>query len=55
MEKENSKIKEETVKIETCYLCNHEFNINKKDSSHYHYGKYPICDSCSESYAFFKS
>jgi hypothetical protein len=50
---ENSKRKEETVKIETCYLCNQEFNINENDSSHYHYGKYPMCHSCSESYGFF--
>ncbi|MDR2830929.1 MAG: hypothetical protein LBB45_07850 [Methanobrevibacter sp.] len=40
-------------KLETCYLCNQEFDINKDDGSHYHYGKYPICVKCSEAYGFF--
>ncbi|KZX13435.1 hypothetical protein [Methanobrevibacter curvatus] len=41
------------VKIETCYLCGIEFDINADDLSHYHYGKYPMCTYCSEAYGFF--
>lgn len=40
-------------KIETCYFCNRKFDMNKNDSSHYKYGKYPVCDYCSEFYGFY--
>ncbi|MDR3223906.1 MAG: hypothetical protein LBT66_09290 [Methanobrevibacter sp.] len=57
---ENKKIKNgnsnrKAVKLETCYLCNQEFDINKDDSSHYHYEKYPMCANCSEYYGFFNN
>lgn len=51
MSEENKNNK--TEKIETCYGCGIEFNMDKDDSSHYHYGKYPLCNRCSEYYAFF--
>ena len=41
-------------KIETCYFCNKKFDINKDDSSHYKYGKYPMCDYCSRFYGFYR-
>jgi hypothetical protein len=41
-------------KIETCYLCNKEFDINANDNSHYHYNEYPMCNYCSEFYGFYK-
>lgn len=47
---ENSKKK---VKIETCYLCGIEFDINADDASHYHNGEYPMCSYCSEAYGFY--
>ncbi|BAW32167.1 MAG TPA: hypothetical protein PLO64_04970 [Methanothermobacter sp.] len=40
-------------KIETCFICQRKFNIKADDSSHYHYGKYPICNYCSEFYGFY--
>ncbi len=45
------KIDEE--KIETCYFCLKKFDINKDDSSHYKFDKYPMCDYCSEFYGFY--
>lgn len=45
---------EKEEKIELCYLCHKEFNINADDSSHYHYGKYPMCNYCSDFYSFYK-
>ncbi|AEG17226.1 hypothetical protein [Methanobacterium paludis] len=48
---ENSKKNPE--KIETCYFCNKKFDINKDDSSHYKYDKYPMCDYCSRFYGFY--
>ena len=41
-------------KIEVCYICFQEFNINEDDDSHYHYGKYPMCAYCSEFYGFYE-
>jgi hypothetical protein len=41
------------VKIETCYFCLKEFDIKKDDSSHYKFGKYPMCAYCSEFYGFY--
>jgi hypothetical protein len=50
MNSENNK-----VKMEKCYFCGQNFDINKNDGSHYHYNKYPMCASCSEAYGFFKN
>jgi hypothetical protein len=44
---------EKSEKIEKCYFCLKEFDINKDDSSHYKYGKYPMCAYCSEFYGFY--
>lgn len=44
---------EESEKIETCYFCLKKFNINKDDSSHYKFDKYPMCAYCSEFYGFY--
>ncbi|KZX16751.1 hypothetical protein MBCUT_06150 [Methanobrevibacter cuticularis] len=51
---ENSKSNDKIEKIEVCYLCGKEFNINEDDESHYHYGQFPMCDYCSEFYGFYK-
>jgi hypothetical protein len=40
-------------KIETCYFCLQKFDINKDDLSHYKYGKFPMCDYCSQFYGFY--
>lgn len=40
-------------KIETCYFCLQKFDINKDDCSHYKYGKFPMCDYCSQFYGFY--
>lgn len=45
---------EKKERIETCFTCNKKFNINCDDLSHYHYGKYPMCDYCSHFYGFYK-
>lgn len=49
MEKDNNK-----KKIEVCYTCNKEFEMTEDGPNHYHYGKYPMCDYCSEFYGFYK-
>ncbi|MDR3063393.1 MAG: hypothetical protein LBU40_04555 [Methanobrevibacter sp.] len=41
-------------KIEICYLCGKEFDMNASDKTYYRYGKYPICDYCSDFYGFYK-
>ncbi|MDI6819059.1 MAG: hypothetical protein QMC87_06880 [Methanothermobacter thermautotrophicus] len=41
-------------KIEECFICHKKFNINADDSSHYHYGKYPMCSYCSDFYGFYR-
>ncbi len=41
-------------KIEVCFICHKKFNINADDSSHYHYGKYPMCSYCSDFYGFYR-
>ncbi len=55
MEKKEFKGKQgkKEEKIEICYFCNRKFDMNKDDSSHYKYGKYPVCDYCSEFYGFY--
>jgi hypothetical protein len=54
MNDDDNKFKNSDEKIEVCYLCSKEFNINEDDDSHYHYGKYPMCAYCSEFYGFYK-
>lgn len=49
----NTKKEKKEEKIEICYFCNRKFDMNKDDSSHYKYGKYPVCDYCSEFYGFY--
>ena len=43
-----------TEKIETCYFCHQKFDMNKDDLSHYKYGKFPMCDYCSQFYGFYE-
>ena len=50
---ENPESNKKSEKIETCYFCLQEFDINKDDSSHYKYGKFPMCAYCSEFYGFY--
>ncbi len=40
-------------KVEICYFCHKKFDMNKDDLSHYKYGKYPMCDYCSQFYGFY--
>lgn len=40
-------------KIETCYFCLQKFDMNKSKIGYYHYGKFPVCDHCSEFYGFY--
>lgn len=47
------KSKSKPEKIETCYFCLQKFDMNKDDLSHYKYGKFPMCDYCSQFYGFY--
>lgn len=49
----NDKSEDKPVKIETCYFCLQKFDMNKDDCSHYKYGKFPMCDYCSQFYGFY--
>jgi len=53
-EKSPNQSKQSDEKIEVCYMCHQEFNINEDDDSHYHYGEYPMCAYCSGFYGFYK-
>jgi hypothetical protein len=52
---DRGKLKEDTkpVKMEICYLCHKEFDMNQADASRYRYGKFPLCDYCAEFYGFY--
>lgn len=52
-ERTNDKSKDKPEKIETCYFCLQKFDMNKDDCSHYKYGKFPMCDYCSQFYGFY--
>lgn len=43
----------EREKVEICYFCHKKFDINKDDLNDYKYGKYPMCDYCSQFYGFY--
>lgn len=45
---------EKEEKIEVCYTCGKEFDMNSDEGAHYHYGKYPMCGYCSNFYGFYK-
>jgi hypothetical protein len=49
----NDQPEDKPEKIETCYFCLQKFNMNKDDCSHYKYGKFPMCDYCSQFYGFY--
>lgn len=49
----NDKLEDKPEKIETCYFCLQKFDINQDDCSHYKYGKFPMCDYCSQFYGFY--
>lgn len=49
----SDKSEDEVEKIETCYFCLQKFDINQDDCSHYKYGKFPMCDYCSQFYGFY--
>jgi hypothetical protein len=53
MKESEDKPKSKPEKIETCYFCLQKFDINKDDLSHYKYGKFPMCDYCSQFYGFY--
>ena len=52
---EEEKESKKPEKIEECYTCGKKFNINANDNSHYHYGKFPMCDYCSNFYGFYNN
>jgi hypothetical protein len=54
MEENKKEKKEIPEKIETCYMCLEKFDMNEGDLCHYHYGKFPMCNYCSEFYGFYK-
>lgn len=41
-------------KIEICYTCGKEFDMNSDEGAHYHYGEYPMCGYCSNFFGFYK-
>jgi uncharacterized protein with PIN domain len=51
MIKDKKEVKSE--KIEICFICNKEFDMNEDDISRYIHGKYPLCPYCSEFYGFY--
>lgn len=42
------------AKIETCYTCGKEFDMNSDEGAHYHYGEYPMCGYCTNFFGFYK-
>ena len=51
---ENKDNDQKEEKIEVCYTCGKEFDMNSDEGAHYHYGKYPMCGYCSNFYGFYK-
>jgi hypothetical protein len=49
----DSKQGNESEKIETCYTCGKNFDMNKEDGSRYRYEKFPLCAYCAEFYGFY--
>ena len=41
-------------KIETCFICGKEFDMNNSELAYYRNGQFPICDFCAEFYSFYK-
>ena len=50
--KESNDKKEQ--KIEVCYTCGKEFDMNTDEGAHYHYGKYPMCGYCTNFFGFYQ-
>ena len=48
----NSNDEKKEEKIEVCYTCGKEFDMNSDEGAHYHYGEYPMCGYCSNFYGF---
>ena len=42
------------VKMEICYTCGKEFDMNSDEGAHYHYGEYPMCGYCTNFFGFYK-
>lgn len=42
------------VKMEVCYTCGKEFDMNSDEGAHYHYGEYPMCGYCTNFFGFYK-
>ena len=53
-EKKDTNKENNEEKIEVCYTCGKEFDMNSDEGAHYHYGKYPMCGYCSNFYGFYK-
>lgn len=45
---------EKEVKMEICYTCGKEFDMNSDEGAHYHYGEYPMCGYCTNFFGFYK-
>ena len=45
---------EKEEKIEVCYTCGKEFDMNSDEGAHYHYGKYPMCGYCTNFFGFYQ-
>ena len=52
-DEENNGLENKPQKIETCYFCLKEFDMNKDELSYYKYGKFPMCGYCAQFYGFY--
>ena len=56
-EKKNDEMESNTdkeVKMEICYTCGKEFDMNSDEGAHYHYGEYPMCGYCTNFFGFYQ-
>ncbi len=51
---DNAKPESKEPKMEICYTCGKEFDMNNEEGAHYHYGEYPMCGYCSNFYGFYQ-
>lgn len=50
----DAKSKSKEPKMEICYTCGKEFDMNNEEGAHYHYDEYPMCGYCSNFYGFYQ-
>ncbi|MDO5849962.1 MAG: hypothetical protein Q4P14_01995 [Methanobacteriaceae archaeon] len=51
---DDAKSESKEPKIEICYTCGKEFDMNNEEGAHYHYDEYPMCGYCSNFYGFYQ-